>query len=445
MMKNRFFLILLLHFAFVGFTYSQTIYTFCGSGTAAYSGDGGQATSATISSPCSIVFDTAGNLFIADFGNNRIRKINPSGIISTVAGNGNYSYNGDGIQATSAALNAKSVALDKAGNLYIGDFGNNRIRKVNSSGVISTIAGTGVAGFGGDGGPALSAQISGPVGLAFDTAGNLFFSDVFNNRIRKIDNAGGITTIAGNGTQGFAGDGGLATAAEIYESGGITFDTIGNLYFPDYHNYRIRKINLSGIISTVAGNGTSGLSGDGGLATAAELRPSDLTFDKAGNLYVADYGNNRIRKIDNSGIITTIAGGGSIYPGDGGPATSANLSGTSGVAIDKTGSTLYLSDYYYNLIQRVTLINGLTEYNNGDYSFLVYPNPTKDYLIIELNKSTESFLFTLTDILGQTVIQQKINTLKQSITLNNLSKGTYIYSITTKELTTVKTGKLFIE
>jgi trimeric autotransporter adhesin len=234
----------------------------------------------------------------------RVRKIShgiddTTFIITTIAGGGCPGYCGDGGPATAAGLeNVCAIAIDKAGNVYTVDNVNNRIRKVNSAGVITTMGGTGTAGYSGDSGPATAAQFSGPVGVAVDYSGNIYISDGYNNRIRKVNTAGMITTIAGTGAAGFSGDGGQATAAQIHFPIGIAVDATGNIYFVDSRNLRIREINTAGIITTIAGNGTLGNSGDGGPATAAEFAtPSGVSVDGAGNVYISDGSAHIVRKI----------------------------------------------------------------------------------------------------------------------------------------------------
>ena len=278
--------------------------TVAGNGTQGFSGDGGAATSAELYGPGVVAVDSAGNLYIAELYNNRIRKVAAdTGTISTVAGNGTPGFSGDGGAATSAELNlAAGVAVDGAGNLYIADFNNNRIRRVAANtGTISTVAGNGTPGYSGDGDAATSAELNGPGGVTVDSAGNLYIPDLNNDRIRKVAaSTGTISTVAGNGTQGHSGDGGLATNAELYQPDGVAVDDAGNLYIADTNNHRIRKVAVgTGTISTVAGNGTLGYSGDGGAATSAELNlPFGVSLDGPGNLYIADFGNERIRKVD---------------------------------------------------------------------------------------------------------------------------------------------------
>jgi uncharacterized repeat protein (TIGR02543 family) len=332
---------------------SGVISTVAGNGTSGFSGDGGPATSAQLGGPMDVAVDSAGNLYIADVGNHRIRKVNTAGIILTVAGNGSAGFSGDGGPATSAQLNQpRCVALDEVGDLYIGDSVNNRIRKVNTAGIIITVAGNGSGGCSGDGGPATSAQLGYPDGVAFDNAGNLYFVDR-NFRIRKVDIIGTITTVAGNGNIGDSGDGGPALSAQLYYPSGVAVDTAGNIYFATTMAARIRKIDKAGTITTVAGKGLAGYSGDGGVATSAQLSgPLDVAVDSAGNLYIADSGNCRIRKVSTSGTITTFAGGNSSL-GDGGPATAAELNLPCGVAVDAAGN-LYIADYNNHRIRKVS-------------------------------------------------------------------------------------------
>jgi len=321
-----------------------------------FSGDGGPATSASLNFPVGVAVDAARNLYIADFGNHRIRKVSPSGTISTVAGNGVYKFGGDGGPAVSASLNwPVKVAVDAAGNLYIADIYNNRIRRVSPSGTISTVAGGGTWAFSGDGGPATSASLALPVDVAADAAGNLYIADMNNNRVRKVSPGGIITTVAGNAAQRYSGDGGPATSASLFLPHGVAVDSSGNLYIADQYNNRIRKVSAGGIITTVAGNGAKAFSGDGGPAANASLAaPVGVAVDGSGNLYIADWGNNRLRKVSAAGTITTVAGNGIAgFSGDGGPATSASLSWPEGVGVDAAGN-LYIADSNNERIRKVS-------------------------------------------------------------------------------------------
>ena len=324
-----------------------------GNGTAGSSGDGGPATSASLL-PVGIAVDASDNLYIADYANNRVRKIS-AGIITTVAGSGSggvLGFSGDGGPAVNALLWwPGAVAVDPAGNIYIADTWNDRIRRV-SGGTITTFAGNGSYRFSGDGGPASSAALNQPWGVAADAAGNIYIADTWNNRIRKIS-GGTITTVAGNGNGGFSGDGGPATGASLWWPAGVAIDAAGNLYIADQRNNRIRKVS-GGIITTVAGTGTGVFSGDGGPANAATLlNPYGLAVDSAGNLYIADNGNSRIRKVS-GGIITTVAGNGNAgFSGDGGPATAASLNFPMRVVLDLAGN-LYIADTWNDRIRKVS-------------------------------------------------------------------------------------------
>jgi uncharacterized protein (TIGR03437 family) len=337
---------------------TEIIKTVAGSANSAL-GDGGPATSASLNMPQSVAVDSSGDLFIADTNNARIREVSPAGIITTVAGNGCCGYGGDGQQATSAALNMpQSVAVDSSGNIYIADTGNNVLRKVSTNGIITTVAGKDeLVGYAGDGGPANAALLWSPAGVAVDAAGDLFIADTVNNVIREVSaSSGNISTVAGNyALQSFAGDGGPATSAGLYRPTGVFVDTSGNLYIADYGDNRIRKVSTSGTITTIAGNGTAGFSGDGGPATAADLySPTSVAVDASGNVYIAVTFSNRLREVSTSGIITTVAGDGALgFYGDGGAATNALLNHPAGVAVDASGD-IFIADTVNNRIREVS-------------------------------------------------------------------------------------------
>jgi sugar lactone lactonase YvrE len=280
---------------------SGAVTRIAGAGGCCFSGDNGPALSAQLNSPFGVAVDASGNVYVADSYNQRVRKVDTAGVITTVAGNGACcAYSGDGGAATSAQLNHPTgLAVDGAGNLYIADSDNQRIRKVSAAGTITTVAGNGSYGYLGDGGAATSAEFRDPFGVAVDAAGNLYIADSESQRIRKVDTSGNITTVAGNGVCcGYSGDGGAAASAQIYYPTGVAVDAAGNLYIAEYNNQRIRKVSAAGTIATVAGNGGWGYSGDGAAATSAQLRnPSGVAVDASGNLYVADSGNARIRKV----------------------------------------------------------------------------------------------------------------------------------------------------
>ena len=315
-------------------------------------------TSSTLYDPAQLAFDKYGNLYCGEGLGNKVYKIDTAGIVTIFAGTGPAGYSGDSGLATLAKLNQPgAITTDTFGNVYIADGGNNRIRKVNiATGIITTIAGIGSPGFGGDHGPAISAILHCPSGLHFDKYGNLYVADFCNDRLRKIDTSGIIITIAGNGILGSTGDGGFATMAKCDPDYNMCTDAFGNLYFVDQANYSVRKIDTFGIISTIAGD-TSGAYtyiGDGVPALGAPMSPGAVIFDENGLLLIADYFNNRVRRIDSSGIIHTIAGngiGGSI--GDGTLATAAEVNTPAGIAFDKCGN-LYISQINEPRIRKVT-------------------------------------------------------------------------------------------
>jgi sugar lactone lactonase YvrE len=309
------------------------------------SGDGGPATSATLSWPHEVQADRFGNVYVSDYFGHTVRKVDPSGRITTVAGTGVAGYSGDGGQATSATLrNPVGLAIDAAGNLFIADHLNHVIRRVDTAGTITTYAGqvSTSGGYGGDDGPASQALFNYPEGLALDAAGNLFIADFFNHRVRRVDAATRtVTTVAGTGSWGSSGDGGPANQAAVSTPAGVLVDPAGYLYISEVWADRIRKVSPAGTITTFAGTGAKGFGGDGGPATAARFdNPDNLAIDAAGNLYVSDISNHRVRRIAASGIITTVAGTGAAgFSGNGGDPTAAAMN-NDGIAIDSAGRLL---------------------------------------------------------------------------------------------------------
>ena len=351
--------------------------TIAGGHGAGYTGDSGLATAAQLNTPYGVGVDEAGNVYAADWANNAIRKITPAGIITTVAGGNGSGYSGDGGAATSAKFNQPAtVKADGAGNLYVADYYNNVIRKVTPAGIITTVAGGGTGCAQqtdtlGDGCPATSAKLSLPWGTAVDGAGNLYIGDTGDNVVRKVALNGTITTYAGNGTAGYTGDGLAATSAEMNGPQVGAVDGSGNVYIADFNNNVVRKVNSSGVISTIAGDNALGVgySGDGGQATSAQLYyPQMVAIDGAGNLYIADTGNypstgaghSVIRKVTAAGIISTVAGNATNgYTGDGGVATSAEMYGPWDVAVDASGN-LYIADANNDAIRKVDVSDAPT-------------------------------------------------------------------------------------
>ncbi|MDA2933238.1 hypothetical protein MYX82_02730 [Acidobacteria bacterium AH-259-D05] len=361
------------------------ITTVAGTGKEGFSGDHGPANEATLAVPRGVVVDGAGSLFISDSRNNRIRKVDAtSNVITTIVGVGELHFAGDDVPATQASLFPIDVVADPAGNLFIADSDNNRIRKVEATtGIITTVAGLGEEGFSGDGGPATQAALNSPFAVALDVAGNLFIADSDNNRIRKVEATTGIiTTVAGLGEEGFSGDGGPATEAALDNPQGIVVDAGGHLFIADSFNRRVRKVSAAtGVITIVAGSGEfvfflDGVPGDGGPATEAALGfPNGLAVDKDGNLFIAV--NNRIRKVDAATqIITTVAGSGSgelfggSFSGANGPATEATLDRPEGVVVDSKGN-IFIADRGNQRIRRVDANTGIitTVAGNGLCSF----------------------------------------------------------------------------
>jgi RHS repeat-associated protein len=334
---------------------SAVITTVAGNGAQGYGGDGGPATQASLNYPGGITHAPDGSLYIADYYNHRVRRVGLDGIITTVAGNGNQGYSGDGGPATQAEL-ALPYGLDVArdGSLYIADQKNHRIRRVGLDGIITTVAGNGTAGFDGDGGPATQAKLYEPVGIVLSPDGSLYIADHTNQRIRRVGPDGIITTVAGTGSYSYGGDGGLATLASFRYPYSAVLQPNGSFYIGDHYNHRVRRVGPDGIITTVAGTGNQGYSGDGGLATQAMLNsPGAVGLSPDGSLYIPDSWNHRVRRVGPDGIITTVAGNGSAgYGGDNGPATQAQLYYPSTTVIGPDGS-LYISDPYNHRIRRL--------------------------------------------------------------------------------------------
>src|ERR1700722_1153535 len=334
----------------------QTINTFVGNGTAGYSGDEGQAIQAEINRVVGLATDAAGNVYLADQNNNRVRKVDTNGVITTFAGTGVAGYSGDGGPAAQAQLNGPlGLCVAPSGGIYVNDEGNGRVREISTSGTITTVAGNGSAVSSGDGGQAMNAGMVIPIRCAVDSGGNLFIVDQGAFRVRKVDGNGIITTYAGSGAQGFSGDGGLATQAEMNNPPWASVDASGNLYVTDQFNQRIRRIDAtSGTITTVAGNGNISYGGDGGLATSASLNyPGGTVVDSSGALFIVDTVNQRIRKVS-GGVITTVAGTGTAgYAGDGGAPLQAEFNGPFPIALNNAGN-LFVGDLMNNRVREIS-------------------------------------------------------------------------------------------
>jgi sugar lactone lactonase YvrE len=427
-MKRLLFLLLMLPV----FADGQVITTYAGngyglgSGYGGYSGDSGYAVAAELNNPVGVAVDRIGNVYIADRDNNRIRKVDPSGIITTFAGNGDIGFSGDGGPAKYAQINTpEGLFTDSIGNLYISDAGNSRIRKVNTSGIITTIAGNGTYGYSGDGGPADSAELRAPAGIALDRSGNLYIADFPSMVVRKVNSSGVITTFAGTGTYGFSGDGGAATSAELYGPTSVVVDRTGNVYIADDNNYRVRIVNNSGIIATFAGGGTGG---DGGLANDAWLLgAAGLAIDSTGNIYIA--GGDRIRVVNSLGIIYTYAGNGiQGYSGDGGVPDSAELHGAQSVAVDSIGN-VFIADVGNQRIRRVGAGTAGIGQLETTQSISFFPNPTTTQLTISSSDNITSIF--ITNLLGQMVYcsQLAVGSMQASVDVAGLPSGVYFVKV----------------
>ena len=428
-MKNLFCIVAGLLLAYV--SEGQIISTIAGCDSCGLIGDGGPATNAQLFHPISVAFDAGGNCYITDRDHDRIRKVTPAGIITTIAGTGVGGFSGDGGQATAAKIaNPYGIALDAAGNIYFADF--NRIRKINAAGIITTIAGTGTGSYNGENIPATTAGIQ-PGGVAIDNAGTIYFADG-NERIRKIDASGLITTIAGTGFAGYNGDEIPATNAELNRPNYVAVDPVGNIFVADNLNNRVRKIDASGIIHTIAGDGASGYSGDNGPATDAMLNgPLGVFADNLGNIYIGDTYNNVVRKINVSGTITSIAGNGiGGFSGDGGLAVLAKLGYPLGIAMDVTGN-VYIADEANNRIRQITSTVFVHQINS-EYDLRVFPNPIKNYITINLISNVNELMKVIVvDIAGHKMGEiSGMTNIPINIKLEKMPQGIYMLNAWTE-------------
>lgn len=447
-METVFKILLSFYFIFCQLIFkAQIITTIIGNGTGGYSGDGGPATSATIRANVQITFDKLGNIYFGDETNNVVRKVDTLGIITTVAGNGvgagtgtGGTYSGDGGQATLAGLTYPGrVAFDSIGNMYIPDCINNCIRQVDLNGIITTVAGNGVSYNSGDGGLALYAGIYRPQYVMFDAHWNMYIVEENGSCIRKVNKLGIINTIVGNGSLGYGGDGGNATSATFNYPSCMAIDKLGNIFIADFWNSRVRKVNTSGIVSTVAGTGVAGYNGDGVSAISAQLNyPFGIAVDTIGNLYIADMSNNRVRKVNTAGIISTIAGNGiGGYTGDFCLADTTRLNSPTGIAIDKSGN-LYVTDGGNARIRKIDK-NFLTSLDNSysnNLNFKIYPNPC-------LNSLTISSTFEISEIevfnsIGVRIIIFKPKDLQEKLDVSMLPNGIYILRANKSQVLFVK-------
>ncbi|HMJ94817.1 MAG TPA: hypothetical protein VK486_03145 [Thermoleophilaceae bacterium] len=333
------------------------IFTFAGTGAAGFGGDGGPATSAALRQPTAVAWLGDGSALVADYANHRIRRISPSGKITTVAGTGTAGYSGDGGPATSARLNwPLDVEPTADGGFLVADLGNKRVRRVSPAGIITTVAGTGSDGTSGDGGPATSARLNAPTGVAVSTDGGFLVADAGAHRVRLVSPGGTITRVAGNGNPGGTGDGGPAFLAQLNTPVGVAAQPDGGFLVTEYEGHRVRRVSAAGVITRVAGTGSAGFSGDGGAATAARLnKPVGVSTTSDGGFLIGDSLNGRVRKVSADGTIATVAGSGQPgYAGDGAPAVLARLRSPS-AAVEGTNGAILIADSADN---RLRLIEG---------------------------------------------------------------------------------------
>ncbi|MBE2290028.1 MAG: T9SS type A sorting domain-containing protein [Chitinophagaceae bacterium] len=415
-------------------TSAQVITTIAGGGSG--TGEGVAATSVTINNPSQSIIDKSGNLYVPQLLGQKVSRINSDGTIVTIAGTGVSGNSGDGGPATAARLYMpNTVAIDDSGNVVICDNNNSIVRKIDAlTGNIRTIAGNGIAGYSGDNGPATNASLMYPAGICYDKNGNLLISDG-SRRVRKVAKSGIITTIAGVGLPGVSGDGGPATTAKC-GGGVICTDKIGNIYVADNATgeSRIAKIDTNGLISTYAGTSSGYIfNGDDIPATSANINPIGMSFDKFGNLIFADFYNNRIRMVDKFGIVRTIAGTGLAgFSGDGGLATLAQLNRPQGIAVDTCGN-IYVSDNSNARIRKITFSK--CGYLRTDElkivdKLSVFPNPT--FSTVKLSGSFPISSFVIVDVLGKEVMKKNILAkplTEMEIDVSTLLPGVYIVRV----------------
>ncbi len=424
MIKHLFFISCI----FLNVVTAQTITTVAGNGNTSFTGDGGQATSASLLNPNVVAVDANGNFYIGDGFNYRIRKVDGSGVINTIAGTGSFGSTGDGGPAMLAKFGSLGgMVTFTTGEIYFSDKSNHKIRMINAGGTITTVAGTGTAGFSGDGAAATLAQLNNPGGIAKDALGNIYVADQNNHRIRMITPSGSITTIAGNGTQGFAGDGSLAVNAQLNLPSDISIGQGGKIYIADRGNYRIRMIDAGGTITTVAGTGTAGYSGDGGSATAAQMQPYGIETDAVGNIYSVERFNFRVRIINSSGIITNFCGTGAFgFSGDGGPATSAQLYNATDIVL-KNATEFLIPDVDNNRIRKITLpTTGMNSSQWENDEIIAFPNPTADFITLSGVEGSTLFVYNL---IGEKIISAQPQGDKFIIDLSKEAKGIYLIKI----------------
>lgn len=394
-------------FLFSVSAFAQDISTVAGNGVPGSSGDGGQATDALLHGPAGMYMSASGDVYFADQYNNRIRKIDGSGVITTVAGSDTMGFSGDGGPATDARLNFPvNVTFDGNGNMYIADRGNHRVRMVSGSGTITTVAGNGVAGFGGDGDTATNASLNQPSGVAVDDSGNVYIADKLNNRIRKVDAMGMISTIVGTGAAGYnSDDQPFTTMVTVNRPSDVVIAPSGELYFADTYNNMIRKIdNETGKVRTIKAQ----LSWVPAIVDNITWTswPVGLDFDSHGNLYVANMGNYSVVKLDSASVMYKICGTTDGFSGDGGRADLAKISRAMGVAADDAGN-VYVADHDNERIRYVTTTVSTPNIVAAGTDVQIFPNPAKsgNFNIKLSGAANQAYTFTVADVLGRVVYE----------------------------------------
>ena len=419
----------------------QNIYNFAGNDSMGCSTIGVPAVSSALAMPLPLRVDAAGNVYFPDYSCPRILKVTPASIITVAAGNGSVGHSGDGGLATDASIALSNFPvptgfdIDLSGNIYIAEAtsGYKYIRKVDASGHISTLYTFDSSGFSGDGGPASAATVGGAFDLTVDASGNLFLADWNNNRIRKINTAGIISTYAGSSTWGYSGDGGSATSAEIANPQFITVDHHGNVYFDDQYSEVVRKVGTDGIISTVAGRFSPTSDTDGVPATASGLnQPFGIAFNDEGEMYICEWAG-RIRKVDTAGIISTIAGHWNSYSGDGGPATAAGINQPAGIGVDGSGK-IYFSDFGNNHVRMIAPVGtGVANVTKTGIQndLRLWPNPNEGTFSININaEENEPAQVTITNVMGQIVNEAMIPTNTDKELKPDVPPGIYFITVT---------------
>ncbi len=420
------------------------ITTIAGDGITQYIGEGSPATAYSLAQPVAVCVDKKGKVYVANYADNLIMTVYQD-TLRTIVGDTSLTGSGDGHQADSAQLrNPDGLCLDTAGNIYIAEWYNHVIKKVDvHTGLISTICGTAVGGFGGDNGPATAAQLQHPHGICTDATGHLYIADYSNQRIRKIDLTNGtITTIAGNGTNGYSGDDGLATAASLSFPNSVSTDTAGNVYFAETGNSTIRRIDAAtGIITTVAGTGSAGFSIDATPATSTMLsQPNAVYADHYGYIYISDYGNDIVRAITPTGLIYTIAGNGMYgYSGDGGRPLDASFRRPMAVCTDDSGY-IYIADGTNSVIRKMSpiIVLKVAVNNIKEAAFNIYPNPSNGHFVLTSGQYTNSSV-TVFNTFGQCVYNSAVTSQSFSVDLSGNPPGVYYVRYMTLDGETTRT------